>query len=104
MATAAELAQRITLDLRIARHDIMDLPMHEADWPTMPMHTRITLLYEWQDTLSRIEWLTRHHRNGDMSDEQTESYREMLAALRESVPILERLEWPVPPSAMEQAV
>ncbi len=82
----------------------MDLPMHDSDWETLPMHSRITLLYEWEDMIDRIEWLSRQYRDGDMSDDQAQSYREMIDALRESVPILKRLDWPIPPVAAEQSV
>jgi hypothetical protein len=64
----------------------------------------MTLLYEWGDMVGRIHWLSHRYQNGDMSAEQVQRYRETITALRESVPILQRLDWPVPPVAVEQSV
>lgn len=104
MATTSELAHLIDLNLRAARSEIMDLPMYDSDWETEPMHNRITLLYEWEDMIDRIEWLSRQYRDGDMSDDQAQRYREMIDALRESVPTLKRLDWPIPPVAVAESV
>lgn len=96
MATAPERPHRINLDLRASRNQLIDLPMYDADWPGLPIHTRITLLYEWQDVVDRMESLSHHYQSGEMSGEQSRQYRDMLAELRASVPILKRLGWPIP--------
>lgn len=104
MATTSNLAYRIDLNLRSTCNDIADLPMYESDWESEPVHIRITLLYEWEDTIDRIEWLARRYDAGDMGDDQVKRYRDLISALRESVPILRRLEWRIPALAVEQSV
>jgi hypothetical protein len=109
MATTSELAERIDNDLHFAMCDLTDLPMLEADWEEARNQGDNTFWLadwsgrelEWRDMVSRIERVSRQYQDGDMSEEQAQRYREMVAVLRESVPILRRLKWWIPLVAVD---
>jgi hypothetical protein len=112
MATTSDLAQQIDRDLRIAEHDLADLPMLEADWEEARQRGDDSVWLadwsgrelEWRDMALRIEQLARQYQDGQMSGEQAQRYREMVALLRDSVPILKRLKWWIPLVAVETSV
>lgn len=111
MATTSELTERIDHNLHIVVCDLTDLPMLDADWEEARSRGETSWELdwdgrelEWRDMAARIERLSYQYQDGDMSEQQAQRYREMVALLRESVPILRRLKWWIPLVAIETSV
>lgn len=70
----------------------------EAMWAEMDIHQRLDLIADWKhlmvDYLPEVDMT---YYSGKMTEEQTTTYRGLLAVLREKLPILERLGLETPP-------
>lgn len=110
MVTTTELGRRIDRDLRLMSADIADLPEREASWDddrtsggTSWQLDREAWDYEWRNNGAIIETLSEHYQKRHMSSDQERRYEDMLAALREIVPVLERIGYPVPSAVLGQS-
>ncbi len=91
MVAAAELRQRIDLNLRIVRLKIDDLPDLERAWPEEPRENRLMELQEWEDTFARLRTVRDAQQRAQLTHNQARHYQELLAMLHAAQPVLMRL-------------
>lgn len=111
MTTISVLAERIDHNLRIVVSDLTGLPMLDVDWEEARSRAETSWdldwdgrELEWRDIAARIERVSRQYQDGEMSDEQAQRYRDLVALLQETVPILRWLKWWIPLVAIEASV
>ncbi len=92
MATETTVSQRTSTLLDVVQGEIEDLPKAAAEWPKR---------LDWQQAEFALEWghlmtdflgeLDEHYRAGDMTAEQLQQYRHVLAKLKALMPTIRRL-------------
>ena len=77
------------------------LPKLEKLWPTEDQRNRFVYKQEWHNLMGALQNLEESYREGAITPEQELRYRELKALLEDSVPILKRLGFTVPPVPLD---
>lgn len=86
-------------ELRTAVEDVRDV---NAQWDAMSGGERASWSADWDQLMTTyLPLLDRHARAGRISEEHRSRYHELLAALRDALPIIERLDLCRPPVPLE---
>lgn len=72
------------------------LPDLEQVWNDEPAVNRDTWYFEWQELMDRLLGLEEAWRTGQMTPDQERRYRALCRRLEDAVPLLRRLELPLP--------
>lgn len=91
MVTAAELKQRIDIDLRTVKLSIDDLPEVEREWPSETPINRQSAHQEWEDVVARWRFLRDAHRSGQLTAEQERRWQAIQRALGRTRATIDRL-------------
>lgn len=91
MVTAAELRQRIEIDLRTVKLSIDDLAELEREWPSETPVNRQSAHIEWEDVIARWRFLRDAHRSGQLTEEQERRWRAIQKALNNAQATIDRL-------------
>jgi hypothetical protein len=92
---------RIDFDLRDVAAGARDLPKIEERLPGEHPLNRFVYDEEWHNLMGTLKYLESAFREGAMTPEQEIRYRELKALLGESVPILKRLGFTLPPVPLD---
>jgi hypothetical protein len=82
---------RVDLNLRIINAFAGDLPEIAEEWDGLGSGERASLSIDWDDLMDRLETLEADFREGNLSAEQEARYTQLMAELKETLPIIERL-------------
>lgn len=91
----------IDLELSDVTAATRDLPKIEERWHEEGGYGKIVYSQEWHNLMGALKYLERAHCEGAMTPEQEGRYRELKALLEESVPILKRLGFTLPPVPLD---
>jgi len=91
MVTAAELKQRIDIELRTVKLSIDDLAELEREWPSETPINRQSAHMEWEDVIARWRFLRDIHRAGQLTEEQERRWRAIQKALSSAQATIDRL-------------
>ncbi len=79
------------ISLRALAAELRCLPEMAEAWEQEPEDRRLTYSLEWDEPLGRLEQLDRAYRSGALPTEQAARYRDLLRALREALPLIQKL-------------
>lgn len=88
---------RVEFELTEIEIETGSLPKLEKLWPGQSAANRYVFHAEWHNLMGALENLEDAYRAGAMTPEQERRYQELKALLEESVPILKRLGFTLPP-------
>lgn len=95
---------RIDHDLEILTSVVVvDLPELAGTWQDLHEDDRYVFEEGWRNDMGALEALERPHAEGRMNLSQEEQYRELKAALRARLPIIERLGLEIPAVPLGEA-
>lgn len=81
---------------------VVDLPEVAGMWSELHEEARFIFEQEWRNDLGGLEALERHHAEGRMSPSQEGRYRDLKAALRARLPIVEKLGLEMPAVPLDE--
>lgn len=91
----------IDLELSDVTAATRDLPKIEKRWHEEEDYGKIVYGQEWHNLMGALKYLERVCREGTMTPEQELRYQELKALLEESVPVLKRLGFTLPPVLLD---
>lgn len=95
------MSERIAFDLRDIAATARDLRKIDELLPGEHPANRLVYDNEWHNLMGTLKHLERACREGAMTPKQEIRYRELKALLEESVPILKRLGFTLPPVPLD---
>ena len=95
MATAATL-RKVDVNLLELEAETDFLPELVEEWNDMSESSQASWVLEWMNLLDGLNFLTQAHSCGDMTPAQQARYETLMVKLKESAPILKRLELSLP--------
>lgn len=98
MAAPSKTDPRVEIGLEELRTALSDLREVSAEWDAMSGGERASWSADWDQLMTTyLPLLEGHARTDRMPERQLDRYREVLAALRDALPTIERLELCRPP-------
>jgi hypothetical protein len=101
MAATTDVMRRIDLDLHAVGAEADFLPELAGAWADETDANRFVWHEEWLDLMGRLAGLEREFRGGAMTPSQEARYHALLRKLKEALPILRRLDLPLPSVPLE---
>jgi hypothetical protein len=102
MAAPSKTDPRVEIGLEELRTVLGDLREVSAEWDAMSDGERASWSADWDQLMTTyLPLVDRHARANRMPEEQLDCYREVLRALREALPTIERLGLCRPPVSLE---
>ncbi len=102
MAQRTEVIQRVERDLDVIHSFVADLPALLEEWETLEEWDRTSTSLDWDHMMADyLVELEEYYNAGQLTNEQRDSYRELLCKLQEVIPIIEKLNWYQPPVSLE---
>jgi hypothetical protein len=93
MAAPSKTDPRVEIGLEELRTVLGDLREVSVEWDAMSDGERASWSADWDQLMTTyLPLLDRHARANRMPEEQLDRYREVLRALREALPTIERLD------------
>lgn len=104
MAATAALTERIQRQLEGIHAFTDDLSIVEAEWDSLDDEGQAVTALRWDHYMADYLFeLDEHYRAKEMLPAQEEQYCSLLRKLRDAMPILERLEFMLPPVSLAPA-
>ncbi len=97
MVTTTRVSETADRSLRLVLAELAFLPEMAAGWADEPAGNRLNYSLEWDDLIGRILLLQRAYQAEELSPAQQDRYREMVAKLRELLPLIGQLDLARPP-------
>ena len=92
VAATSRLWNRIERGLSLVSSDVQALPEYVEQWGSLEEGPRVTLSLEWDHSMADyLTELDEYYRAGQMAAEQATRYRDLLARLKEALPLVDQL-------------
>ena len=102
MGAPATIRDRIDLGLWEITAEVAFLPELAEFWAQNPQEAgQSSFPYEWHNLMGRLETLHCTYRAGQMTPSQAERYRQLLQALQDALPLLQRLGFTLPQISLQ---
>ena len=95
------MSRRIEINLRDIAAETDFLPELAEVWEEEPDLNRDVWYFEWQELMARLEGLDEAYQSGSMIPDQRRRYEDLRCKLKEALPILKRLDLPLPSIPLE---
>ena len=102
MATTPAIKDRVERRLDLLLAEVEELPSTHAEWDELEDWERTSMSLEWSHLMADyLPQLDGQYRAGELAPEQQARYQDLLRKLKETLPIVERLNLYRPPVSLE---